>query len=214
MERASSHPDGTRPARSGGLQRWLRSELPQLLLLLGLMVVARSSLANHYVVPSGSMQHTLEIGDRVAVDMRAYGVRIPFTDVSVFDTGQPAAGDIAVFDSPVDGTRLIKRVVAVAGDRVQLRDGRLSVNGRALGDVDASQAEWFGRHRAELDLDDGGGPDIDGLAVPPGKVLLLGDHRGNSADGRYFGLVDAHALYGRAVAVYYRRGTGFTWQRL
>ena len=50
--------------------------------------------------------------------------------------------------------------------------------------------------------------------VPAGKVLVLGDHRGNSFDGRFFGFVDADKVYGRAVAVYYRRGDGFEWQRL
>ena len=65
-----------------------------------------------------------------------------------------------------------------------------------------------------LDLADGGGPDIEGLTIPAGMALVLGDHRGNSADGRYFGLVPMQALYGRAVAVYWRSGEGFAWKRL
>jgi len=69
-------------------------------------------------------------------------------------------------------------------------------------------------HAAPLDLDHGGGPEIDGLIVPPGQVLMLGDHRGNSEDGCFFGLVQANALYGRAVAVYWRRGEGLGWRRL
>ena len=103
--------------------RRLGAELPQLLLMLLLLAAARDSFANHYYVPSGSMEHTLEIGDRVAVDMRAYGVRLPFTDVQLLATGKPERGDIAIFDSPEDGVRLIKRVAAVAGDEVDLSEG-------------------------------------------------------------------------------------------
>lgn len=195
-------------------RRWLRSELPQIVLMLVLLAAARDSFANHYYVPSGSMEHTLEIGDRVAVDMRAYGVRLPFTDVQLIATGKPERGDIAVFDSPQDGTRLIKRVAAVAGDEVELVDGRLSVNGVALEAIGATDTEVFRNHRATLNLSHGGGPDIHGLTVPDGQVLMLGDARGNSIDGRFFGLVPVGELYGRAVAIYYRRGEGFSWHRL
>ncbi|SEM40181.1 signal peptidase I [Pseudoxanthomonas sp. GM95] len=204
-----SSTSASKSARSAG---W-RSELPRLALMVCLLFVARSSFANHYVVPSGSMQHTLEIGDRVVVDMRAYGLRLPVTDTVLWPTGTPQRGDVAVFDSPLDGTRLIKRVAAVGGDRVQLHDGHLWINGRALADDDAA-LERFDARQVRLDLDEGGGPDIDALVVPAGQVLMLGDHRGNSADGRYFGLVPARALYGRAVAVYWRRGDGLGWRQL
>ena len=198
----------------GKIRRWMRSELPQIALLLVLLAAARDSFANHYYVPSGSMEHTLEIGDRVAVDMRAYGVRLPFTDVQLIATGKPERGDIAVFDSPQDGTRLIKRVAAVAGDEVELVDGRLSINGVPLEAIDAADIEVFRNPRATLNLSHGGGPDIHGLVVPEGQVLMLGDARGNSLDGRFFGLVPVGELYGRAVAVYHRRGEGFVWREL
>jgi signal peptidase I len=206
---ADSTTAGASAVRAAG---W-RSELPKLALMLCLLFVARSSFANHYVVPSGSMQHTLEIGDRVAVDMRAYGLRLPLTNTVLWATGTPQRGEVAVFDSPLDGTRLIKRVAAVGGDHVQLHDGRLWINGRALAEGDAA-LEQFDARQVRLDLDAGGGPDIDALVVPAGQVLMLGDHRGNSADGRYFGLVPASALYGRAVAVYWRSGEGLGWRRL
>ena len=196
------------------IRRWVRTELPQIALMLVLLAAARDSFANHYYVPSGSMEHTLEIGDRVAVDMRAYGVRLPFTDVQLIATGRPERGDIAVFDSPQDGTRLIKRVAAVAGDEVELVDGRLSINGVSLETIDGKDIELFRNHRATLNLSHGGGPDIHGLIVPEGQVLMLGDARGNSLDGRFFGLVPVNELYGRAVAVYHRRGEGFVWRRL
>ena len=191
---------------------WLRREAFPLAVMLLLLFAARDSLANHYQVPSGSMQPTLQPGDRVVVDMRAYGLRVPFTDVQLWAGQAPQRGDVAVFDSPADGTRLIKRVVAVAGDRVQLHDGYLSINEQPLRQ-DVAQ-ELFGNKQVQLDLEDGGGPDINGITIPAGKLLVVGDHRGNSFDGRFFGLVDADTVYGKAVAVYWRRGDGPEWQRL
>lgn len=182
--------------------------------MLGLLLAARDTLANHYQVPSGSMEPTLMPGDRVVVDMRAYGVRLPFTNKELLHTGEPQRGDVAVFNSPLDGTRLIKRVAAVGGDRVMLRDGHLSINGQPLRREDNGALEDFGARQVSLNLDQGGGPDIDGITIPAGKVLMLGDHRGNSADGRYFGLVNASEVYGKGAWVYYRRGDGFTWKSL
>lgn len=201
-------------APSNRMLHWLKKEALPLAVMLGLLLAARDSLANHYQVPSGSMQHTLMPGDRVVVDMRAYGLRLPFTSVELLHTGQPQRGDVAVFDSPVDGIRLIKRIAAVGGDRVELHDGHLSINGQPLAHASQGEVEDFGQHVAQLDLGQGGGPDITDLTVPEGKVLMLGDHRGNSADGRFFGLVQASALYGKASHVYYRRGDGLTWQAL
>lgn len=196
------------------VRHWLRREALPLAVMLLLLTAARSSFANHYQVPSGSMQPTLEPGDRVVVDMSAYGLRLPFTEHIVIARGHPQRGDVAVFDSPRDGTRLIKRVVAVAGDTVALVDGHLTINGRPLATEAHGDVEQFGRRLARLDLDAGGGPDIHDLRIPEGKLLALGDHRGNSFDGRFFGLVDAPSVYGKAVAVYYRRGEGFEWRKL
>ncbi|MCC4610650.1 signal peptidase I [Xanthomonas campestris pv. esculenti] len=193
---------------------WSRKELLPLLVMLVLLTAARSSFANHYQVPTGSMQPTLQPGDRVVVDMHAYGWRVPLSNRIVVDGEQPQRGEVVVFDSPRDGTRLIKRVVAVAGDRVDLRDGHLSINGQPLQSDGDGAHERFGARVAQLDLDAGGGPDLHAVQVPAGKLLVMGDHRGNSLDGRYFGFVDAAAVYGKAVAVYYRRGDGLEWIRL
>jgi len=147
------------------------------------------------------------------VHKMAYGFRMPLTKIDIFGSSTPTRGDIAVFDSPQDGkTRLIKRIVAIGGDHVSVRNGQLSINGQSLGD---RQVEHFGDREALLNLTSGGGPDYE-MDVPPGMVLAMGDHRGNSNDGRAFGLIDERELFGRAVAIYYRRfeGEGFTWQPL
>ena len=191
--------------------KWWISELISLAIVLAAVTAARSSLADHYYVPSGSMQYTLMDHDRVVVNKMAYGFRIPLTKIDIFGSSTPERGEIAVFDSPEDGsTRLIKRIVAIGGDHVLVRNGQLSINGEALGD---RQVEHFGERDALLNLRSGGGPDIE-IDVPPGMVLAMGDHRGNSNDGRKFGLIDERELFGRAVAIYYRRGEGFTWMPL
>lgn len=191
-----------------------RGEWASLAMMVLLLTVTRTSLANHYQVPSGSMEPTLMPGDRVAVNMMAYGLRVPFTDIELIDRGEPQRGDVVVFKSPADGTRLIKRLVAVGGDTVALVDGRLWIDGQPLQDAEAADIEHFGAHEVHLNLRDGGGPDVATSTIPAGMGLVLGDHRGNSADGRYFGLVPMKSLYGKASAVYYRSGEGFGWTRL
>jgi signal peptidase I len=126
----------------------------------------------------------------------------------------PQAGDVVIFDSPDSDVRLIKRVVAVGGDHVVLHDGRLCVNGRELSASPFSEVERIGDKPVRLNLDHGGGPDIDGMTVPDGHVLVLGDHRGNSRDGRYFGTVPVSELYGRAVGVFWRQKDGPGWHSL
>ena len=193
--------------------KWWISELTSLAIVLAAVTAARSSLADHYYVPSGSMQYTLMDGDRVIVNKMAYGFRIPLTKIDIFGSSTPTRGDIAVFDSPEDGTtRLIKRIVAVGGDHVLVRNGQLSINGQPLGD---RKVEHFGDKDALLNLTHGGGPDYE-IDVPPHMVLAMGDHRGNSNDGRIFGLINEKELFGRAIAIYYRRdgGEGFTWKPL
>lgn len=189
-----------------------KQELPQLLGLIVLLLAARSSLADHYYVPSGSMEHTLLPGDRVLVDKRAHGLRVPFTNIRLTDGEPVGRGEVVIFDSPLDGTRLIKRIVAVPGDEVLLRDGRLTINGVTLGV--GGDTERFASRRARLNLNAGGGPDVYIERVPDGQLLAVGDHRGNSRDGRAFGFIAEKDVYGRAIAVYYRRNERLVWQAL
>ena len=181
-------------------------------MLVGILA-ARSTLADHYYVPSGSMEPTLRAGDRVLVDKRAHGLRVPFTTARILDGEPVQRGEVVIFDSPHDGKRLIKRIVAVGGDEVVIRNGHLFINGRSLAAVAESQVEIFGSRAARLNLRDGGGPDYRRV-IPTGKLLAVGDHRGNSFDGRMFGLIDENDVYGRALGVYFRSGDGFTWQSL
>jgi signal peptidase I len=159
------------------------------------LLAARSSLADHYRVPSGSMKPTVKVGDRVVVDKAAYGLRIPFSDVRVTPIAMPARGDVVVLESPEDGSVLLKRVVAIAGDEVHVVHGRVWIDGEPTALVHA------------LSLTHGGGPDFGPTVVPEDKLLVMGDNRGNSHDGRRFGYVRVQAVLGRALAVYVRHGS-------
>ncbi len=106
-------------------KNWIPSGLPSLLLLILGVMAFRSSFAEHYYVSSGSMGNTLFSGDRVLVSKSAYGLRAPFTKIELLDGEAVARGDVVIFDSPRDGTRLIKRIVGVGGDRIDINAGLL-----------------------------------------------------------------------------------------
>jgi signal peptidase I len=176
----------------------------QLSFAAAIAFTARASLADHYRVPSGSMEPTVHVGDRIVVSKAAYGIRLPMTETYLVRYAAPARGDVVVIeppdsesksaiDSDVIGSVLLKRVVAVEGDLVEVRDGRLHIDGREVPEIGIS-------------LDAGGGPDLGPVRVPRGKVLLLGDNRGNSRDGRSFGWIDRERVLGRAVSVVARDG--------
>ncbi len=185
---------------------------------LVLMFAFRSAWADWVTVPTGSMNPTILEGDRLLVDKHAYGLRVPFTLIRLTDGVNPARGDIAVFDSPADGKSLVKRVIGVPGDTIELDGERLVVNGRpaeyrrapqtdlkGLRPATAAQKPWVLR-------EDAGGPAHDimllpqrisdvrygPVKVPSGMYLVLGDNRDNSADSRYIGFVPRRNFVGRA----------------
>ena len=110
--------------------RWIKANKGFLVLLMcfGLF---RTAVADWNPIPSGSMRPNLVEGDVVFVNRLAYNVKIPLTDVVLAPMGEPQRGDVVTFSSPLDGTRLIKRLVAVPGDTVEMRDEVLIINGEA-----------------------------------------------------------------------------------
>jgi signal peptidase I len=195
-------------------ERLFRELLPSLTAMV-VILVARSSFADHYVVPSGSMLPTVELQDHVLVNKLAYGLRVPLTSDYALRFRGPARGDVVVLDAPDTGIVLLKRVVGLPGDRVEVRGTRLVVNGAAvpLEDHGTYGIETLGDKQHVLDLDDGGGPDYGPTTLPAGRYLVLGDHRGNSRDGRFFGLVSRDAILGRVEGVLLRGGS-LTWKGL
>ncbi len=198
------------------MKNWLRDNRG-FLVFLALFGILRTAVADWNPVPSGSMRPTIIEGDVVLVNRLAYALKLPLTDVELLRTGEPRRGDIATFSSPRDGTRLVKRIVAVGGDVVAMRDGVLSVNGEAARydaqviieaeplapgvTVAALQADetLAGSHRRVQWLTRSPSMrNFDEVTVPPDHVMAMGDSRDNSLDSRYYGFVPRHLLIGRA----------------
>src|SRR5678815_2482625 len=113
--------------RSRALRLW-KKEIRPLLLVALVVFAARSSLADWNDVPTGSMRPTILEGDRIFVNKLAYDLKVPFTTLHLAEWGNPQRGDIVVFFSPHDEKRLVKRVIGLPGDTVELRDNTLVIN--------------------------------------------------------------------------------------
>src|SRR5437762_3102733 len=114
------------------LRRWWRKEIRPLLIFALVLFAVRSSLADWNDVPTGSMKPTILEGDRVFVNKLAYDLKFPFTTRHIAEWANPQRGDIVVFYSPYDETRLVKRVIGLPGDLIELRNDQLVVNGSAV----------------------------------------------------------------------------------
>lgn len=203
---------------------WLRANKGFLMFLL-LFGVFRTAVADWNPIPSASMQPNLLEGDVVLVNRLAFNVKLPLTDIVLRHTGEPQRGDIVTFSSPKDGTRLIKRIVALPGDTVAMRDEQLVINGHAaqyeLLDTTSNQLAGVGTLQAQRVSERAGsstaGSAIEAgarqiqllpqlparrsfaaVTVPAGHYMMLGDNRDNSADSRYFGFVPRELLIGKA----------------
>ncbi|HYD61195.1 MAG TPA: signal peptidase I [Noviherbaspirillum sp.] len=202
-----------------GAKRLIASNKGFLFFLMGMLLV-RSAIADWYDVPSGSMYPTLVIGDRVVADRLAYDVKLPFTDVIVKHLADPQRGDIVTFTSPEDDTRLIKRIVGLPGDMVEMRGEELIVNGEkasyslAEGDIARELVpDYIGQQLVLTESVLGSqrhivvmpermamrsfGP----VTVPEGQYLMLGDNRDASKDSRYIGFVRRELITGQAKRV-------------
>jgi signal peptidase I len=196
------------------MKRWLKDNRGFLIFLLCLGCF-RTAVADWNPIPSGSMRPTLLEGDVVLVNRLAYDAKLPLTDVSVARLGEPQRGDVVTFSSPLDGTRLIKRIVGLPGDVVELHDDRLTVNGQPADYSDATEVvePMLGQRVDATRATERIGPvshtvqflptlaarrDFGPVTVPAGHYFMLGDNRDNSADSRYIGTVPRHLLIGRA----------------
>lgn len=199
------------------MKNWVRDN-KGFLMTLCLIGVFRSAVAEINAIPSGSMRPNLLEGDVVLVNRTAYNLKVPLTDKVLARLGDPARGDVVTFHSPKDGERLIKRVIALPGDVVEMRNERLIINGKPAGyEVQGVARESIGGGQVDavrLDETVGGKhhsiqllPEIDAarsfgpVTIPQDRYLVLGDNRDNSADSRYIGLVPRELLIGRAERV-------------
>lgn len=201
-------------------RRWWHQEIRPLLILALVMFSIRSSLADWNVVPTGSMKPTILEGDRVLVNKLAYDLKVPFTTWHIAEWSNPRRGDIVVFFSPKDGTRLVKRVIGLPGDTVELRNEQLVINGHPVdygtlepkipGQLSGTERDQGIFATEKLPAHPHAVMAINGIAarrtfgpvqVADGHYFMMGDNRDNSFDSRYFGTVERGQIVGRATAV-------------
>lgn len=188
-------------------------ELRGLILIAAVIFPFRSSIADWNDVPTGSMVPTIVEGDRIAVNKLAYDLKVPFTTTRLASWDDPRRGDIVVLYSPSDGTRLVKRVIALPGDRIAMRANRLWLNGTPVA-YDLRGGTPDGTAVAAVERLDGRAhaiqwqPYLNGAprtlaprTVPPRHYFVMGDNRDNSRDSRSFGFVAREQIVGRAFAV-------------
>lgn len=205
--------DADQKVRPSGAAEWLRS----LVVALVLFFVLRTFLVQTFVITSGSMEDTLLVGDMLLVNRAAMGSQIPVVGWRIPGYSEPEWGDILVFDPPHEETlMLIKRLVGMPGDTLEMRDGVLFRNGVRVEEPyvqhDAVEDEghpwmtWQNEHllpgvdrSTYAPTRDDWGP----LVIPEGHYFMLGDNRERSLDSRYWGLLERWRLEGRAVFTYF-----------
>lgn len=201
------------------LARWWTEWLRSVLLIVLVITSFRSAVADWNDVPTGSMKPTIFEGDRIVVNKLAYDLKIPFTTRRIVTWANPIRGDIVVLYSPVDGKRLVKRVVGLPGDTVSMIEDRLIVNDEAVsyapparelvmgltpgceGKLIASENLGERPHAVMITHGSRCRPAFAPVKVPQDAYFLMGDNRDESFDSRYFGPVLRGRIVGRATVV-------------
>jgi signal peptidase I len=191
--------------------------LRSVILTLVFFLLIRGFVLEAFTIPTSSMEETLLVGDFLLVNKALFGAEIPGTRIRLPELRDPRRGDVVVFRPPHDPARnYVKRVVALPGDTVAMRDKTLLVNGvpqeeeyairrHARGDAFHPGMAWQSgflaaarpRQRYVPSRDNWGS-----LVVPPGKYFVLGDNRDNSEDSRYWGFVGREEIHGYPWIVY------------
>jgi signal peptidase I len=214
-----TEPNQSQPSGTGS-SFWRQAR--SFVFIIVVFLAFRSAVADWNDVPSGSMLPTILEGDRIFVNKLAYDLKLPFTTTHLFTWDNPSRGDIVVFFSPADGERLVKRVIALPGDQIELRDNRLFINGvssqyTAINPNQVTQLPANDRIHWTFAMENEptsshphevmGIPyiqarrDFGPTTIPPDHYFMMGDNRDNSKDSRYFGFVDRSRIVGRAVGV-------------
>lgn len=188
----------------------LRDNVEAIVIAIILALFIRTFVVQAFKIPSGSMQDTLLVGDYILVNKFIYGIKAPFTDYTVIPIKDPRRGDVVVFRFPEDPSKdFIKRVVAVGGDKVEIRNKSVYVNGELQHNPHAVHSD----PRIQNTPRDNYGP----VVVPEGKLFTLGDNRDDSNDSRFWGFVDVSAVRGKAFMIYWSWNSediGVRWDRL
>ena len=176
-------------------------------LLLALFI--RTFIVQAFKIPSGSMIPTLQIGDHILVNKLAYGIRVPLYGHYLMDFGKVQRGDVIVFIFPEDRSKdFIKRVVAVAGDTVEIRGKKISINGKQVDDPHAHFEGDDPQNVLPASRDDFGP-----TRVPENQLFVMGDNRDRSYDSRFWGFVNLDDVRGKAFLIYWSWDGGDRWVR-
>lgn len=167
-----------------------------LVMALLLALVIRTFVVQSFKIPSESMMNTLLVGDYLLGDKFTYGLKIPFTNISIYDGREPQLGDVVIFAYPKDPSLdFIKRIVGVPGDVIEVRNKQLYRNNELV-------KEDFARFTDAdiiINVRDNYGPRV----VPEGHYFMMGDNRDNSQDSRFWGFVSRDAIRARAWRIYW-----------
>ncbi len=192
----------------------VREYIEALGIALALALFIRHFFIQAFEIPSGSMKPTLLVGDYLLVNKAVYGFTVPFTTKKFWIYRQPERGEIVVFLYPKrKGSKdpdkdFIKRVVGLSGDRVEVRGTNVWVNGKLYEDP---HAHWNLEEKIPENGHMGFGPET----VPEGHLFVMGDNRDNSSDSRVWGYVPLRNIKGKALIIYFSKGSGFDvrWSR-
>lgn len=203
------------PAPAASTKSVIREYAEALTVAILLALVIRTFVVQAFKIPSSSMEPTLQIGDHILVNKFIYGVRLPFVGGRLLPFTSPQRGDVIVFVYPEDNSKdFIKRVVAVGGDTVEVKDKKVYVNGEPVEDAHAFYAEGEHGKREKRD-------NMPARQVPEGKLFVMGDNRDRSYDSRFWGFVDVGEVKGKAFVIYFSWDSGASsplhwirWDRL
>ncbi len=171
-----------------------------IIIALLLAMVIRTFVIQAFKIPSGSMLQTLQIGDHIFVNKFIYGIKNPFTKTTWIEGSSPKAGDVIVFIYPEDKSKdFIKRVIAVAGDKVEIKNKEVFVNGKRFIDPESGQHIDPRIIPKGISPRDNYGP----VTVPENNLFVMGDNRDHSHDSRFWGFVPVQEVKGKAVIIYW-----------
>ncbi len=192
--------------REGPKKSLFREYGESLAIAFVLAVIIKFFLIQAFSIPSGSMEKTLLIGDYLLVNKLSYGIRNPFNNKVVIPIGKPRRGDVVVFIFPQDPSKdYIKRVIGLPGDKVQIIDKKVYINGKPFLTPQAhyEDSTVIPSPRSPLEpARDNFGP----VVVPPHSYFVRGDNRDRSYDSRFWGFVPEDNLRGKAMIIY------FSWE--
>ena len=180
--------------------------------VLGLVLLLRSFVVEPFQIPSQSMLPTLKVGDFILVSKSTYGIRLPVLRTKLVDISSPKRGDVMVFFPPHEDRYFIKRVVGLPGDKVQVLNGVLYINGeqmeQVLGPEEATSARSVvmtenlvgSQHLIQKRISPTRLSQSYTSMVPDGHYFMMGDNRDNSSDSRVWGPVPEERIVGKAFA--------------